>query len=139
MKKQKTTFRWSEQQTTSQVVSGSSTIQLPNGVTVDASCNQTVTISCLKELYNAVGFSASAKNGNQIGITGYLGEFANNEDLQSFYADQRPDALNSSFKFVSVNGMFFFTYGRHPCTCSHSCIQVDKTRRTCRKLVQKQT
>jgi len=104
MKKQKTTFRWSEQQTTSRVVSGSSTIQLPNGVTVDASCNQTVTISCLKELYNAVGFSASAKNGNQIGITGYLGEFANNEDLQSFYADQRPDALNSSFKFVSVNG-----------------------------------
>jgi tripeptidyl-peptidase-1 len=24
--------------------------------------------------------------------------------LQSFYADQRPDALNTSFNFVSVNG-----------------------------------
>lgn len=39
-----------------------------------------------------------------IGITGYLDQFANMEDLQLFYADQRPDALNSSFKVVSVNG-----------------------------------
>lgn len=78
-----------------------------SGSVVDASCNTTVTITCLKELYNAVGYKSSATNGNQIGITGYLEQFANIEDLQLFYADQRPDALKSSFKFVSVNGAFF--------------------------------
>lgn len=47
-----------------------------------------------------------------IGITGYLDQFANMEDLQLFYADQRPDALNSSFKVVSVNGdkKYFFSW-----------------------------
>lgn len=81
-------------------------IVLPNGVSVDASCNTTITITCLKQLYNAVGFTPSATNGNQIGITGYLEQFANIQDLQLFFADQLPSALNSSFKFVSVNGTY---------------------------------
>ncbi|KAH9482489.1 Tripeptidyl-peptidase sed3 [Psilocybe cubensis] len=74
-----------------------------SGVTVDASCNQTITISCLQQMYNAVGFTPSAK-GNSIGITGYLEQFANFADLQLFFQDQRPDAVNSSFKVVSVAG-----------------------------------
>jgi tripeptidyl-peptidase-1 len=41
---------------------------------------------------------------NKIGITGYLGQFANNADLQSFYEAERPDALNSTFQTVLVNG-----------------------------------
>lgn len=77
-----------------------------SGVTVDASCNTTITVKCLQQLYNAVGFTPSAKN-NSIGITGYLGQFANKQDLQTFYADQRPDALGSSFKFISVKGWPF--------------------------------
>lgn len=104
MKKQKTTFRWSTQQDVASPPANSPRITLPNGISVDASCNTTVTITCLKELYNAVGFNASATIGNEIGITGYLDQFANIADLQMFYADQRPDALNSSFNFVSVNG-----------------------------------
>ena len=75
-----------------------------SGGHVDASCNETITITCLLELYNAVGYKASANIGNQIAVTGYLEQFANIADLQLFYADQRPDALNSSFKVVSVNG-----------------------------------
>jgi len=44
-----------------------------SGVTVDASCNKIITITCLQQLYNAVGFVPSAKVGlNSIGITGYL-------------------------------------------------------------------
>ncbi|KAF8802988.1 subtilisin-like protein [Phlegmacium glaucopus] len=74
-----------------------------SGVTVDASCNRTITITCLRQLYNAVGFVPSAAN-NSIGITGYLGQFANIEDLQLFYANQTPVALGSNFTFVSVNG-----------------------------------
>ncbi|TFK43816.1 peptidase S8/S53 domain-containing protein [Crucibulum laeve] len=78
-------------------------VNAASGVTVDASCNTTITVTCLQQLYNAVGFKPKAK-GNSIGITGYLEQFANIQDLQSFYADQRPDALNSSFKFISVKG-----------------------------------
>lgn len=43
-----------------------------SGVTVDASCNKIITITCLQQLYNAVGFVPSANVGNSIGITGYL-------------------------------------------------------------------
>ncbi|CAA7260133.1 unnamed protein product [Cyclocybe aegerita] len=73
-------------------------------VSVDASCNRTVTITCLQQLYNAVGYTPLANASNSIAITGYLEQFANNQDLQSFYADQRPDALNSRFTFLSVAG-----------------------------------
>ncbi len=48
-----------------------STVSAASGVSVDASCNQVITITCLQQLYNAVGFTPSAKD-NSIGITGYL-------------------------------------------------------------------
>lgn len=75
-----------------------------NGLPVDASCNTTVTIKCLQQLYNAVGYVPSATANNSIAITGYLEEFANKQDLQTFYAEQRPDAVNSSYTFISVKG-----------------------------------
>ncbi|KAF9478385.1 tripeptidyl peptidase A [Pholiota conissans] len=75
-----------------------------SAVAVDASCNTTITVSCLHQLYNAVGYVPSDTAENGIGVTGYLEQFANNQDLQSFYADQVPTALNSSFKFESVAG-----------------------------------
>ena len=92
-----------------------------SGATVDARCNATITITCLQQLYNAVGVVPSASN-NSFAVTGYLviiylvsvsfladlvqGQNANLNDLQLFYADQRPDAKGSSFTFVSVNGNF---------------------------------
>lgn len=107
LKGHKTTFHWSKPVEQTSASPDVSTITLPGGITVDASCNTTITISCLKELYNAVGFKPSATNGNKIGLTGYLGQFANIADLQSFYADQVPAAVNTSFTFVSVNGNNF--------------------------------
>ena len=92
-----------------------------SGVKVDPECNQVITITCLQQLYNAVGVIPSAPN-NSIAVTGYLvsiyfdstdalvdliqGQFANIHDLQLFYANQRPDALGTNFTFVSVNGNF---------------------------------
>ncbi|KAF8622167.1 hypothetical protein AX15_007283 [Amanita polypyramis BW_CC] len=73
------------------------------GLTVDASCNRTITVKCLQQIYNAVGYVPKATD-NSIGITGYLEQYANIQDLQTFYAEQRPDALNTSFEFVSVEG-----------------------------------
>lgn len=76
---------------------------------MNSSCNSQVTISCLQELYNAVGYKPHGfKKGNKIGVTGYLGEFANIADLQGFYGEQVPAAVNSSFDIISVNGSFSF-------------------------------
>ncbi|KAK7696300.1 hypothetical protein QCA50_000954 [Cerrena zonata] len=71
---------------------------------VDPVCNNEITIKCLQQIYKFVDYRPSADSGSRIGLTGYLEMFANEQDLQSFYADQRHDALNSSFALVSVNG-----------------------------------
>ncbi|KAJ6515249.1 subtilisin-like protein [Mycena sanguinolenta] len=76
------------------------------GLTVDASCNTTITITCLRQIYNAVGYTPSAHVGNSVGISGYLGDFANRADLQLFFVDQVPAAaaVNATYNFVSVAG-----------------------------------
>ncbi|KAI0064242.1 tripeptidyl peptidase A [Artomyces pyxidatus] len=102
IKNHRTTFRWSEDQAISTESDGS-TISLDYGE-VDTSCNKTITLSCLKQLYNAVGYKASAKHGNEIGLTGYLEQNANLHDLQLFYQDQRPEAVNSTLKVTLING-----------------------------------
>ncbi|KAF7335276.1 Tripeptidyl-peptidase sed2 [Mycena sanguinolenta] len=80
------------------------------GLTVDASCNTTITITCLQQIYNAVGYTPSAHVGNSVGIAGYLGDFANRADLQSFFEDQVPAAaaVNATYNFVSVAGRLRF-------------------------------
>ena len=47
-------------------------INTGTGITVDASCNKTITISCLQQLYNAVGVIPSATVNNSVAVTGYL-------------------------------------------------------------------
>lgn len=77
-----------------------------SGLSVDPSCNSTITVSCLKQLYNAVDVVPSATINNSIGITGYLGQFANFEDLQSFYALEVPEAVGTNFKVIEIAGKF---------------------------------
>ncbi|TFK43817.1 tripeptidyl peptidase A [Crucibulum laeve] len=74
-----------------------------SGSAVDASCNSSITIKCLQQLYNTVGYKPQSADKNAIGITGYLEQFANIQNLQSFYGEQLPEALNSTFKFISVS------------------------------------
>lgn len=95
-------------------ISASSTPATPaaanytNGTLTDpytgANCSRTVTISCLRTMYNVTGYQPQATYTNKIGITGYLGQFANEADLQSFYKAELPAAVNSSFETVLVNG-----------------------------------
>ncbi|KAJ3537720.1 hypothetical protein NM688_g6636 [Phlebia brevispora] len=105
LKGMRTTFRF-DKDSQINVAANAPPINVPtaSGGHVDASCNGTITITCLLELYNAVGYNASATSGNHIGITGYLEQFANEQDLQSFFADQRPQAVGSSFKTIFING-----------------------------------
>jgi tripeptidyl-peptidase-1 len=80
----------------------------PPGSLVDpyigVNCTNITTVWCIQQLYNMDGYTPRATGKNKIGITGYLGNFANEMDLQSFYKTERPDAVNSSFNTVLVNG-----------------------------------
>ncbi|KAF8607532.1 tripeptidyl peptidase A [Ceratobasidium sp. AG-I] len=68
-----------------------------------ASCNSTITISCLQALYNTGNYTATVKS-NRLGIAGYLEEFANYADLQTFYKKYLPSAVGSNFTVESING-----------------------------------
>ncbi|KAI6018307.1 peptidase S8/S53 domain-containing protein [Pisolithus marmoratus] len=62
-----------------------------------------ITPTCLRQLYNADGYETSADNGNHIGITGYLGQYVNNHDLQQFFETYAPEAYGSNYTIVSIN------------------------------------
>lgn len=53
---------------------------------VNISCNATITPQCLQDLYGFGGYTPSAHSGNQLGVAGYLEQYANFQDLQTFYA-----------------------------------------------------
>lgn len=102
----KTSFHFIDKDVTLPDPGNTATISIPSasGGQVDASCNTTVTVTCLKELYNAVGYTPLGDGRNQIAATGYLDQFANFADLQLFYQNQVPAAVNTSFKVVPING-----------------------------------
>ncbi|KAH8976998.1 peptidase S8/S53 domain-containing protein [Lactarius hatsudake] len=77
-KAQRTTYHIIDLNPVASSQSLSAKVTVPgSGVTVDASCNMTITVSCLKQLYNAANY---------------------------FYADQVPAAVNTSFDVVLING-----------------------------------
>ncbi|KAI0331649.1 subtilisin-like protein [Cubamyces sp. BRFM 1775] len=72
--------------------------------TVPSSCNSVITPACLRALYNTTSYVPAATDKNSLGIAGYLEEFANRADLQTFYKRFRTDAVGTSFTTVEVNG-----------------------------------
>ncbi|KIY52320.1 tripeptidyl peptidase A [Fistulina hepatica ATCC 64428] len=96
------TVLWYPEEDTSADILGE--LILGNGDRVDGICNHIITLTCLRQLYNATGYHPSNEVGNAIGVTGYLKQYADYDDLQIFYADQNPRAVGSSFNFVSING-----------------------------------
>ncbi|KAJ4479182.1 tripeptidyl peptidase A [Lentinula aciculospora] len=67
-------------------------------------CNHTVTLQCLQSLYDIAGYKPQAYSRNSIGLTGYLEQYANQEDLKLFLADQNPGASNASFDVKLIDG-----------------------------------
>jgi tripeptidyl-peptidase-1 len=51
-----------------------------------SSCNSVITPSCLRTLYNTIGYTPTATNVNKLGVAGYLNEYANRADLQVRFA-----------------------------------------------------
>ncbi|PCH42074.1 tripeptidyl peptidase A [Wolfiporia cocos MD-104 SS10] len=71
---------------------------------VNASCNGSITPTCLKELYNAVGYVPQAADKNHIACTGYLDQYADFEDFKLFNEALVPEAANSTFEVIYING-----------------------------------
>ena len=78
----------------------------PRNAAIDPSCSGTITVKCLQQLYRTEGYVPKVPEQNSIGITGYLEQYANEVDLKLFYEDQLPEAVNSTFKLVSINGLW---------------------------------
>jgi len=63
-----------------------------------------ITPSCLRALYNTAGYIPKATHKNKLGVAGYLDQFANRADLQTFLATFRQDAEGTNFTTTLVNG-----------------------------------
>ncbi|KAI4180759.1 MAG: hypothetical protein L6R41_007030 [Letrouitia leprolyta] len=75
------------------------------GSTLNATfCNSTITPQCLRDLYNIGNFRGTAKNGNKIGVCGYLEEYAKFNDFSAFTAKYAPYAAKENFTYVLING-----------------------------------
>lgn len=72
--------------------------------TVPSSCSTTITPACLRALYNTSTYVPAATDKNSIGVAGYLDEFANRADLQTFFRRFRTDAVGGTFQTVQLNG-----------------------------------
>jgi hypothetical protein len=89
---------------------------------VPSSCGTTITPSCLRALYRTAGYDPKATSKNQLGVVGYLEQYANCADLQVrfpfssvsrslkydrmqvFFAKYRRRALGAQFTTTLVNG-----------------------------------
>ncbi|KAJ7065361.1 peptidase S8/S53 domain-containing protein [Mycena amicta] len=71
---------------------------------VPASCGTTVTPACLRAMYNTTNYVPKATATNKLGIAGYLEEYANDADLQTFFRSFRTDAVGATLTHVQLNG-----------------------------------
>ncbi|KAF7309456.1 Subtilisin-like protein [Mycena indigotica] len=71
---------------------------------VPASCGSTVTPACLRAMYNTTNYVPKATATNKLGIAGYLEEFANDADLQTFFSRFRTDAAGAKLTHIQLNG-----------------------------------
>ena len=71
---------------------------------VNATCNNTITPSCLRDLYNFADYEIDPKGAVKLGVNGFLEEYARYADLEQFTSTFAPNA-SSNFSFASINGM----------------------------------
>ncbi len=71
---------------------------------VNATCNTTITPTCLKDLYSFANYQVDARGTVKLGVNGFLEQYARYADLEQFTAMFNPSGGNN-FSFASVNGM----------------------------------
>jgi tripeptidyl-peptidase-1 len=67
-------------------------------------CNTTITPQCLVDLYKINGFTPSGKDSGFIGISGFLEQYAQFDDLSKWAAVYRPEFKNATFSWEAING-----------------------------------
>ena len=70
-------------------------------------CNtNAVTSLCLRTFYKTVDYVPKAANKFKLGISGFLGQYANFADFSGYLAQQRPDAAKAGYNFTvqSIDG-----------------------------------
>jgi tripeptidyl-peptidase-1 len=66
------------------------TVSLHNtNLETPSSCQIVITPDCLRALYNTTSYVVKANGTNKLGVVGYLGEFANQADLQVLALDSQ--------------------------------------------------
>jgi tripeptidyl-peptidase I len=72
---------------------------------VDASCNSTITPTCLRELYSVKGVTIQdPKKVGFVGVAGFLKQYARFDDLHKFVGDNAKWASATNFTWSGVNG-----------------------------------
>ncbi len=74
------------------------------GTPIPPICSSTITPTCLRLLYKTWAYQPQATWKNQLGITGYLEQYASQSDLTEFLTRFRLDAALARFSDVTVNG-----------------------------------
>lgn len=70
----------------------------PTKSSLDAPCSTSITPTCLKELYNTVGYTPDPKSGSRVGFGSFLNESAIYEDL--FLFEEKFDIPHQNFSTV---------------------------------------
>ncbi|KAF9170292.1 hypothetical protein BGX20_009158 [Mortierella sp. AD010] len=65
-------------------------------------CNETASISCIQKLYRTSTYISNKST--EIGVAGFLGEFANSADYQTFCKKYQHKCVGSSYATVQING-----------------------------------
>ncbi|KAF9205658.1 hypothetical protein BGZ59_000338 [Podila verticillata] len=80
------------------------TARLEKRAPIPRNCIDAVTPNCIRALYNTVDYAPSATDRHSVCVVGFHGEYANMDDLKSFLQKFRPDAVETSYTTISVNG-----------------------------------
>ncbi|SAM86247.1 related to Tripeptidyl-peptidase I precursor [Ustilago bromivora] len=83
-----------------------SNLQKAAGDSTPAACNPgRVTSLCLRTFYKTVNYVPKAANKFKVGISGFLGEYANFADFSGYLGEQRSDAVAAGYNFTvqSIN------------------------------------
>ena len=70
---------------------------------VPSSCGSTVTPTCLQDLYG-IPTTKATQSTNVLAVSGFIQQFANSADLQTFLSNLRPDLEGTTFTLQTLDG-----------------------------------
>lgn len=70
---------------------------------VPSSCASTVTPACLQAMYG-IPTTKATQSSSTLGVSGFIEQFANSADLQTFLKSLRPDLAGTTFSLQTLDG-----------------------------------